>query len=1144
MKKDHPASESAFFNPRIFATFILCSVGALLAMFSLASTPSSGTLSEANPVLTYDAGPFFQPNQSPLGLGQLDSGPRCNNTSFPCDNFTLTVNVPSDYQTTHPNASLKVTLYWTDTGSGQSDYDLYIYKGIVGDLSGSQQADYQAASGANPEVASVTPVVGGTSQYSLKIVPYTPTGETVHVRIELLTGSGSGGGFPGFGGPDPTTPGVPRYQNFYAPSGSSAEPSNGEFNIGFNPATGRIMTMNTGPIWRLTPPERLSPAQPECCEALWEDKTALSTLFGLDPILWTDQKSGRTFASNSTVGTNGVYAFSDNDGDLWNPVSAAPPNASSDHETIGSGPYPTTLAALRNAVNKSEAVYYCAQTYPVGAAACQRSDTLGSSYGPSTLPYNGNTTQCAGIHGHVKVGPDGTVYLPVRDCNGNAGVSVSGDGGITWTEHIVPNSKTQTHGSDPSIAVGANNTVYFFYVADQTTNPNPSEGHIHVQISSDHGATWTKNTDLGISHGVKNAVFPEAVAGDNLRAACGFLGTDRAGDYEGASFEGIWYLFIATTYDGGNTWNVVNATPNDPVQGAGGIWQGGGSNQNRNLLDFNEVTMDDKGRVLFGYSDGCVSVGCISGAAVTDYVAFMRVARQSGGKGLLSAFDTAEPAAPKPPCLFGVRDVAASHLTWNAPDNGGSNITNYQIWRGTASGGETKIGDSGTANKFDDTSADPSVAHYYYYVKATNSSGTGPQSNEVNLTVSSTPPPSTSYSCSGTNVVTDGAGDALNPAPGGAGPTSQADITAISFSAGSPATTITTKMTLDNLTSTPSPGTTFTTYYVVWTSTDGKTYATEVDVSPGPVIAYGWGEFDPANNQITGYNGTTGTFNPGLNGTITVNVPVSGVGSPTIPITDVNGTPAVRNTYGLTFGGEGIVGSGLVFTKSMDRAPNINYGQSWAVCPPPNAAPTAALTASPSSGTAPLAVNFDGSGSHDPDAGDSIASYTFNFGDNSPAVTQVGPTISHTYNTAGNYAATLFVKDSHGEPSTNAAQVLISVAAPQPDLIVSTVTDSNNQARQGDKVTFTATITNIGQQSAGPSKTEFLLDGSKVLGLIDTPAIGAGQSVQVSVNWLTASAKKGQHTIKTTADRTGLVTESNEGNNTKIITVSLQGNKT
>src|SRR5437879_5047204 len=72
-----------------------------------------------------------------------------------------------------------------------------------------------------------------------------------------------------FGGPDPTTPGVPRYQNFYAPAGSSAEPGSGEFNIGFNPHTGHIFAMNSGPIWRLTPPELLTPVKPECCEAFW-----------------------------------------------------------------------------------------------------------------------------------------------------------------------------------------------------------------------------------------------------------------------------------------------------------------------------------------------------------------------------------------------------------------------------------------------------------------------------------------------------------------------------------------------------------------------------------------------------------------------------------------------------------------------------------------------------------------------------------------------------------------------------------------------------------------------------------------------------------------------------------------------------------
>src|SRR5256714_1091946 len=275
--------ESGALNPRIFAAFIFCSVGAWLVMFSFASTPSSGTVSVATPVLNYDAGPFTTPNQSPLGLGQIDSGPRCN-SQFPCDNYTLTTSLPAGYVAANPNASIKVTMYWTDTGSKQSDYDLYIYQGVVGNLDGSQPAPYSSASGANPEVASISPLHDGDTKYSLKIVPYTPTGETVHVRIELLSGTGPAG-FPGFGGVDPTTPGVPRYQTFAAPAGSSAEASNGEFNIGFNPATGRIMVMNSGPIWRLTTPERLTPAKPECCEALWEDKTNVTTITDVDPIL-------------------------------------------------------------------------------------------------------------------------------------------------------------------------------------------------------------------------------------------------------------------------------------------------------------------------------------------------------------------------------------------------------------------------------------------------------------------------------------------------------------------------------------------------------------------------------------------------------------------------------------------------------------------------------------------------------------------------------------------------------------------------------------------------------------------------------------------------------------------------------------------
>ena len=108
-----------------------------------------------------------------------------------------------------------------------------------------------------------------------------------------------------------------------------------------------------------------------------------------------------------------------------------------------------------------------------------------------------------------------------------------------------------------------------------------------------------------------------------------------------------------------------------------GIWQQGGGKTQRNLLDFNEITVDDKGRVLYGYSDGCVTAGCIAGTAPNDFVAFMRVARQSGGKGLYSRFDVAEPAKPKAPCLSGSRDAFGAHLTWKLPDNGGAVIKSY-----------------------------------------------------------------------------------------------------------------------------------------------------------------------------------------------------------------------------------------------------------------------------------------------------------------------------------------------------------------------------------------------------------------------------------------------------------------------------------
>jgi hypothetical protein len=576
--------------------------------------------------------------------------------------------------------------------------------------------------------------------------------------------SGSSVATPSFGGPDPTVPGNPRYQIFYAPAGSSAESGSGEFNIGFNPFSHHIFTMNHGPIWRLTPPELMTPAKPECCEAFWEDKSAATTNTGLDPILWTDRKTGRTFASNSTAGANVVYGYTDtaapfNDGDQWVQVAISPPNGGVDHETIGSGPYPASLSNLGTQVNQGEYVLYCSQD-SVGSQ-CQRSDTLGASYGPgvvSTGPGTMNSQGCGGLHGHVHIAPDGTAWLEDKSCGTSQGGAFSLDAGTTpWTEFTVPNSVAYANGGDPSIALDQNSTVYYCYVNSEAGG---NQGHAHVAVGKRNGSTisWLRDTDVGASHGIVNAAFPEAVGGSAGRAACGFLGTNTAGSFQGTTFRGDWYLFIATTYDEGQTWVTVNATPNDPVQHQAGIcMQGincGASTAPRNLLDFNEITIDDKGRVLFGYDDGCVTSECIAGTKGNDGTAFMRVARQSGGKTLLAQFDPAEPLLPKAACLSGVRDCSAVHLNWKAPDNGGVDITGYVILRGTSPGAETVVvANTGNANTTFDDPVDPSTSHYFYVVKAINGQGTGPISNEIDMSSELLPYDDTAVTQENTPVV-------------------------------------------------------------------------------------------------------------------------------------------------------------------------------------------------------------------------------------------------------------------------------------------------------------------------------------------------------------------------------------------------------
>lgn len=151
-------------------------------------------------------------------------------------------------------------------------------------------------------------------------------------------------------------------------------------------------------------------------------------------------------------------------------------------------------------------------------------------------------------------------------------------------------------------------------------------------------------------------------------------------------------------------------------------------------------------------------------------------------------------------------------------------------------------------------------------------------------------------------------------------------------------------------------------------------------------------------------------------------------------------------------------------------------------------APTPAFTATPHGAV----VGFDASASADPDPGDSIQEYFWDFGDGTRAPSD--STTSHTYPAAGTYAVVLTVTDSHGAAAYT--RQTVTVTEPDPTIpfkamMTEAIDDRGRILGSGNATRFGGVLERgFGVRfdfshfpaSIGVSSTVFLLDnaGNKV----------------------------------------------------------------
>lgn len=265
-----------------------------------------------------------------------------------------------------------------------------------------------------------------------------------------------------------------------------------------------------------------------------------------DPMVVVDPWTDRIFQIELYDLVCNWLVLSDNGGQSWTGNPKACSSLVVDHQTIGAGPPHAPMPAppvYRNIV------YVCVNQ--LADSHCSRSLDGGLTFESYHLVYPGH--ECGGIHGHVLVGPDGTVYLPREYC-GQGFVAISRDNGLTWELKDVDGGLGE-YGNDPNMAFDAAGNIYYAFTGK-------TEPAVYLTVSKDQGKTWSKPVRASPPN-LTFANHPSITAGDDGRIGLVYLGTASKVDNDKVN-NWTWDSFMTVSHDATNetpTFTTLRANP-------------------------------------------------------------------------------------------------------------------------------------------------------------------------------------------------------------------------------------------------------------------------------------------------------------------------------------------------------------------------------------------------------------------------------------------------------------------------------------------------------------------------------------------------------------------------------------------------------